>query len=153
MHGLLGIRKVSSVFGRGSVTWLMRIAAVSLLVSACPTGQPPSNAGTEASNTMPVSSPAISGIDNTVSVTMALADSFDVLPNGKCAGRSVNIGVSDGARAQLRGDTDGGSVWSVATARIERRPPLTDDDGLYCVVKVVFAPTRPDPKVATPLSL
>jgi hypothetical protein len=102
---------------------------------------------------MPVPPPAVSGVDNTVSVTMALADSFDVLPNGKCAGRSVNSGVSDGARVQLRGDTDGGSVWSVATVRFERRPPLmhhgkpvTEDDGLYCVAKAVFAPTRPDPK-------
>jgi hypothetical protein len=52
---------------------------------------------------MPVPPPAISGIDNTVSLMMALADSFDVLPNGKCAGRSNNSGMSDGARVQLRG--------------------------------------------------
>jgi hypothetical protein len=43
-------------------------------------------------------------------------------------------------------------VWSVASAHVERRlalivhgKPLMDD-GLYCVVKVVFAPTMPDPK-------
>jgi hypothetical protein len=54
--------------------------------------------------------------------------------------------MSDGARVQLRGDTVGGSVWSVATARIERHPPLTDDDGLYCVATALFVPTSPDPK-------
>jgi hypothetical protein len=82
-----------------------------------------------------------------------MADSFDVIPNGKCAGRSDNTGMRDGARVQLRGDTDGGSVWSVATATFERHPPklyhgkpLMVDDGLYCIVKAVFAPTIPDPK-------
>jgi hypothetical protein len=89
---------------------------------------------------MPVPPPAVSGIDNTVSVTLGLADSFDVLSDGTCAGRDTNSGMSDGARVQLRGDTVGGSVWSTATARFERRPPgIYDgvkgrwryDDGLY----------------------
>jgi len=99
--------------------------------------------------------PAISGIDNTVSVTFALADSFDVLPDGTCAGRSANSGMRDGARVQLRSDIVGGSVWGTATARFERRPPQTyngvkgrwlDDDGLYCTVTTVFAATNPDPQ-------
>jgi hypothetical protein len=126
---------------------------VTLLLAACSPHPGPTAAGTGPSDTMPVPPPAVSAIDNTVSVTMALADSFDVLPNDKCVGRSDNSGMSDGARVQLRGDTDGGSVWSVATAHFERVPqrmyhgkPQMDDDGLYCVVTVVFAPTRPDPK-------
>src|SRR5690242_18526841 len=68
--------------------------------------------------------------------------------------------MSNGARVQLRGDTVGGSVWSVATTRVWREPPrishgkpLADDDGLYCVVAAVFAPTRPDPSSNTPSSL
>jgi hypothetical protein len=130
-----------------------------LVVSGCSVGKSRPIVDTATPNTMPVPPPAISSIDNTVTVKIALADSFDVLPNGKCAARSSNVGpksgnmgMSDGARVQLRGDTVGGSVWSVATAQVQRRPPqmshgkpLVDDDGLYCVVKVVFAPTRPDP--------
>lgn len=97
--------------------------------------------------------PAESAIDNTVSVTLALAlaDSFDVLPDGKCAGRRVNNGMRDGGRVQLRSTTVGGSVWSVASAHIEYIPPpmrhgkpLFEDDGLYCFVKAVFVPQRPD---------
>jgi hypothetical protein len=102
---------------------------------------------------MPVPPPSVSGVDDTVSVTITLSDSFDILPDGKCAGRSDNSGMSDGARVQLRGDTVGGSTWAIATARFERHPFMyrgkevpEADDGLYCVLKVVFAPTRPDPK-------
>jgi hypothetical protein len=51
------------------------------------------------------------------------------------------------------GRTDGGTVWSTATARLERRAPprvpngvpIEPDDGLYCIVTAVLAPTRPDP--------
>lgn len=62
--------------------------------------------------------------------------------------------MRDGARVQLRGDTAGGSVWATATADFENRGPKSYngvngrwpvDDGLYCVVKAVFAPTNPDP--------
>lgn len=53
--------------------------------------------------------------------------------------------MRNGARAQLRGDTEGGSVWSTATAHTERLDlGIRDDDGLYCTLKIVFAPTRPD---------
>ncbi|AKS34275.1 hypothetical protein AFA91_22920 [Mycolicibacterium goodii] len=85
-------------------------------------------------------------------MTLALADSFDVLPDGRCAGRRVNNGMRDGGRVQLRSTTVGGSVWSVASAHIEHIPPplrhgrpLFEDDGLYCFVKAVFVPQRPDP--------
>jgi hypothetical protein len=97
--------------------------------------------------------PAVSGVDNTVSVEISLADSFDVLPGGRCAGRSSNSGMSDGAKVQLRGDTVGGSAWATATARFERHPFMyrgkevpEADDGLYCNVKMVFAPSKPDPE-------
>jgi hypothetical protein len=130
------------------------LIAAGLLLAACSVGHPEST-GTATSATMPVPPPAASGTDNTVSVTMALADSFDVVPDGKCAGRSDNAGMSDGARVQLRGDTDGGNVWATATADFENKgPQIYDgvkghwlyDDGLYCIVKAVFAPTTPDPK-------
>lgn len=86
-------------------------------------------------------------MDNTVSVTITLADSFDVLPDGKCAGRSDNSGMYDGAKVQLRGDTVGGSVSSIATAKFEVTPAVKKrpDDHLYCIVRVVFSPERPDP--------
>ena len=99
--------------------------------------------------------PAVSGIDDTITVTYALADSFDVLSDGTCAGRSSNSGMRDGARVQLRADTVGGSVWATATARFERQPPRICsgvngrwmmDDGLYCVVKALFPATRVDPE-------
>lgn len=90
-----------------------------------------------------------------------LADSFDVLPSGRCAGRPDNRGMSGGARIQLRGDTSGGSVWSVASAQLAHRsPPMRDDtplyadDGLYyCVVKAVFVPTDRVQRAAIPSSL
>jgi hypothetical protein len=103
---------------------------------------------------MSVPPPAVSGVDSTVSVTMAVADSFDVLPDGKCAGRSDNSGIRDGARVQLRGDTVGGSVSSIAKVRFQNGPPIIYngvnghglvDDGLYCIINAIFAPTRPDP--------
>jgi hypothetical protein len=78
-----------------------------------------------------------------------LADSFDVLPDGKCAGRSGFREMRDGVRVQLRGDTTGFSDETRATARVEQQ--LLDgkrafgDDGLYCVIEAVFAPSMPDP--------
>jgi hypothetical protein len=104
-------------------------AAGLLLASACSTGHPLAPRGSEASATMPVPPPAVSGINDTISVTFGLADSFDVLPNGNCAGRDTNSGMTNGARVQLRGDTAGGSVWSTATVRLERRPPESTGHG------------------------
>lgn len=46
---------------------------------------------------------------------------------------------------QLRGDTDGGSVWSTTIVNYQRFPPSNEDDGQYCIGKAVFAPTHPDP--------
>ena len=127
------------------------LMAMCFLAPACSTTQTPSRDET-ASQSVPVPPPAVSGIDNTVSVKIALADSFDVLQGDKCAGRSRNSGMRDGALVQLRGDTVGGSTSTTASAHVERRAPriyrgkpLIDDDGIYCVVKAVFSPARPDP--------
>jgi hypothetical protein len=96
----------------------------------------------------------VAGIDNAIAVTWELSDSFDILPGDKCAVRSVHSGMSDGARVQFVGETVGGSVSTTATTPFERRPPWTEmyqgkpvliDDGLYCVVRAVFAPAIPDP--------
>src|SRR3712207_3802377 len=100
---------------------LLGIAAGLLLATACSAGHPRVDGPHAPSPSQPISPPAVTTIDNTVSVTIALADSFDVLPGGKCAGRSDNSGMRDGARAQLRGDTAGGSVWATATADFENR--------------------------------
>jgi hypothetical protein len=125
-----------------------------LLASACSIGHTSLTAGTAVPVATRVPPPARSGIDDTITVTYALADSFDVLPDGTCAGRSSNSGIRDGARVQLRGDTVGGSVWATATARFVHQPPRMYsgvngpwlvDDGLYCVAKAVFPATRPDP--------
>jgi hypothetical protein len=98
--------------------------------------------------------PAVAGIDNVIAVSWELADSFDMLPDDKCAGRSVNSGMRDGGRVQFIGETFGGSVSTTATTRFERRTPWTAmsqgkalviDDGLYCIVTAVFAPPLPDP--------
>lgn len=97
--------------------------------------------------------PAGPPVDSTVNVNLALADSFDIHPDGTCSGRADNAGITNGARVQLRGDTDGGAVWSTATAVVVRRPAVyrgsvvpEADDGLYCVATMVFTPTIPDPK-------
>lgn len=90
--------------------------------------------------------PAGPPVGDTVNVTLALADSFDINPDGTCSGRSDNTGMTNGARVQLRGDTDGGSVWSTATTAVERHPPVPGDDGQYCIVKMTFTPNMPDPK-------
>jgi hypothetical protein len=93
--------------------------------------------------------PAVSAIDHTVSVTWQLADSFDILPGGKCAERGDNRGMSDGARIQLQGSTTGFVDETRATARFQRRTLSAKealfDDGLYCVLRAVFAPSMPDP--------
>jgi hypothetical protein len=60
-----------------------------------------------------------------IAVTWELADSFDILPDDKCAGRSVNSGMSNGGRVQFIGETVGGSVSTTATTHFERRTPWT----------------------------
>lgn len=132
-------------------TTIALITAACLLAPGCIPDHAPATT-TTATDTVPMPPPAVSSIDNTVSVQIALADSFDVLPDGTCAGRSDNIGIRNGAQVQLRGDTVGGSTWATATTRFEQHPPriyhgkpVIDDDGQYCIVKAVFAPTRPDP--------
>lgn len=131
----------------------LRIVAGVLLAAASSACHSPLISGTATSAAVPVPPPAVSGIDNTVSVTISLADSFDFLPHGKCAGRSSNSGMRDDARVQLRGDTVGGSTWATATAHAEFHPVIyrgklvpEADDGHYCVLKAVFAPTTPDPE-------
>jgi hypothetical protein len=129
------------------------MAGVLLLMSACSSGTPRSPVTTTRATTDPP--PAESGIDNTVSVTISLADSFDVLPDGKCAGRGHNNGMRESARVQLHGETDGGTTWTTAHVRFQPGPPTIYngvkghwliDDGLYCIVTAVFAPAYPDPK-------
>ncbi|HET6734312.1 hypothetical protein [Mycobacterium sp.] len=46
----------------------------------------------------------------TVTVDFWLADSFDILADGRCAGRSTNEGMRDGTRALLRGTSPGFDV-------------------------------------------
>jgi len=102
-----------------------------------------------ASPSLPVPPPAVSAIDRTVTVRWQLADSFDVLPGGTCAGRGENRGIRNGARMHLQGDTTGFVDETRATATFERRAlsagEARGDDGLYCVLRAVFAPVLPDP--------
>jgi hypothetical protein len=121
------------------------IISAALVAAACSTG----DAQVARQPSLPVPPPAVSGIDHTVTVTWSLADSFDVLPGGLCAGRGDNRGMSDGARIRLHGDTTGFTDETRATARFERvalsAKQALGDDGLYCVLRAVFAPTLPDP--------
>ena len=97
---------------------------------------------------LPSPPPATSGIDRTVSVRWQLADSFDVLPDGSCRGREDFSHMGAGDRAQLRGATTGMVDETRATARLEDQTKGKSaffDDGLYCVILIVFAPALPDP--------
>lgn len=102
-----------------------------------------------ASPSLPVPPPAVSAIDHTVTVRWQLADSFDVLPGGTCAGRGLNRGMRNGARMHLQGNTTGFVDETRVTATLERRTlsarGALSDDGLYCVIRAVFAPALPDP--------
>jgi hypothetical protein len=102
---------------------------------------------------MPVPPPAVSGEDNTVTVNLFLADSFDILVNGRCAGSSTNRGKRDGARVLLRGLSTGFDVEAKAFAFYEQWPPrmyrgkpVLDDDYRYCHVQVSFDQPLPDPE-------
>jgi hypothetical protein len=125
---------------------LLAVIAAAAVVAACSSG----HASQGASPSWPVPPPAVSGIDHTVIVTWQLADSFDILPGGKCAGRGSNRGMSDGARIQLQGKITGFFDETRATASFQRRnlsaKEALGDDGLYCVLRAVFAPSMPDPE-------
>jgi hypothetical protein len=147
--GVLGTAVSCEIVGALRIRSLL---ILSVLFCSCAYGASSTGSTVNTSAVRATPPPAATGIDNTVSVTLLLADSFDALPNGKCAGRSSNAGIADGAPVQLRGDTAGGSVWSTATADYQYFPPqphdgrpqLDEDDGRYCIVKAVFAPTQPD---------
>ena len=97
---------------------------------------------------LPSPPPATSALDHTVSIVWQLADSFDVSPDGRCTGRSNFAKMGAGLRVQLRGRTTGLTDETLATARVEGHTTGSSarfDDGLYCVVRIVFAPAVPDP--------
>lgn len=126
---------------RLSVTALFACALV-----ACTTNVQQPSAGT--SRRPPSPPPAVSAIDHTVSIAWQLADSFDVTPNGSCRGRSTFNNMGAGSRVQLRGRTTGLTDETRATARVEDHTTggsARFDDGLHCVIRIVFAPALPDP--------
>ena len=97
---------------------------------------------------LPSPPPAMSAIDHTVSIGWQLADSFDVSPHGSCRGRSIFNGMGAGLRVQLRGRTTGLTDETRATARVEDHTTGRSarfDDGLYCLIQIVFVPAVPDP--------
>ena len=113
---------------------------------ACTTSGPQPLAGTP--RLLPSPPPAMSAIDHTVSIGWQLADSFDVSPDGSCRGRSIFNGMGAGLRVQLRGRTTGLTDETRATARVEDHTTGRSarfDDGLYCLIQMVFAPAVPDP--------
>jgi hypothetical protein len=93
-----------------------------------------------------------------VDVTIALTDSFDVLPNGGCVGRHLNAGVRNRATVEVRGMTDHGpsNLQHVTTAIMVTHyvddvfylnadgSPRPYDDGKYCVAHFTFVPVKPD---------
>jgi hypothetical protein len=130
---------------------LVATLSIPTVPMACATPAP--SAVTAETSPVVVLPPAVTALDDTVSVTLALADSFTALPDGTCEGRSSNAGIANGAQAQLRGNIAGGSVSSTVTTHYRFTPPAPgretdpagEDDGEYCIVTAVFAPTRPDP--------
>jgi hypothetical protein len=115
-------------------------------LAACTTSVPQPLAGPP--RLLPSPPPATSAIDHTVSIGWQLADSFNVSPNGSCRGRSSFNNMGAGLRVQLRGQTTGLTDETRATARVEDHTTGRSaryDDGLYCVIRIVFAPAVPDP--------
>jgi hypothetical protein len=134
----MGVCCTTSPFTAALITAVGVLAACSNVHA--PVAAPPS---------LPVPPPAVSAIDHTVTVTWQLADSFDILPTGQCAGRGDNRGMKPGARIQLHGNSTGLYDETTATASFQRRALSAKtaliDDGLYCVLRAVFAPSLPDP--------
>lgn len=125
-------------------SFVTALAACTLAACSADAGQ---HSGTPPVS-LPSPPPATSGIDHTVSVRWQLADSFDVFPDGSCRGREDFGQMGAGDRAQLRGTTTGMVDETRATARLEdqtKGKSAVSDDGLYCVIRIVFAPTLPDP--------
>jgi hypothetical protein len=120
----------------------------SLVLCVCIVGSTAACSGTRVVGGRPTAPPA--PMSGNVDVTIALSDSFDVLPGGKCAGRHLNQGVRDGASIKVFGLTDNkpDSPFTPATASatydendFTRRP---DDDGKFCLVHFTFVPHKPD---------
>jgi hypothetical protein len=135
---------------RGSARPLLQLsvlAAVAVLGACSSSSGRPDNAGTQG---VP-SPPAVSGVDDTVWVQWALADTFDVRPGGRCEGRASFRGMGDGSRVVLRGNSTGWDVEGRATAYVDHREPYLShgqplpDDNVYCDIRVVFSPSMPDP--------
>ena len=113
--------------------------------SACSENIEPASDHTAASPSLPRPPPAQSGINRAVVIRWQLADSFDVMRDGSCAGRSIFSGMKAGVRAHLTGKSTGLLDETRATTHVERRAPNQGDDGVYCVIEAVFAPAVPDP--------
>lgn len=126
------------------VVWTVASVVTSTGLISCSGEDSASPVSARSSSSLPVAPPAVSGINRTVVVHWQLADSFDVLPDGKCAGRSIFREMHDGVRVQLIGNTTGLGDETRATTHVERRGASRSDDGQYCVVEAVFAPSVPD---------
>jgi len=140
---------MATLVGRGGgvrVTNRMAIAAMlACALTACTAGVSQPLTGPLR---LPSSPPASSAVDHTVSVEWQLADSFDVSPNGSCTGRDAFGAMGAGLRVQLRGRTTGMTDETRASARVEDHTTGSSavfDDGLYCVIGIVFDPAVPDP--------
>ncbi len=98
--------------------WTSPLHATVLVVAAalagCSTSSP---AQLEASPSRGAPPPAVSGVDHTLTVRWSLADSFDILPDGSCAGRDENRGMGSGARIQLQGDSTTDSLTRLGSPR------------------------------------
>jgi hypothetical protein len=135
-------RLIGGKVGGMNLTSACRSAAVVIALSALAAGCSP--ARSVAGYPTPEPSPAFVSID----ATMALTDSFDILPDGKCAGRNVFRGVGNGAVVEARGASGFGPfVTTTVTTNYERNNPRRrpgGDDGRYCVVTFRFGPIKPD---------
>jgi hypothetical protein len=75
----------------------------------------------------------------TVAVTIELNDSFDIYPDGHCAGRDLFAGISNAVPAQLKGATVGGITTTTATTHVHRL------GNQYCAIEATFTPELLDP--------
>jgi hypothetical protein len=97
------------------------VTAMVLASASCSESQPKPAAAWTSPH---VTSPAVSGVDDTVWVQIHLADSFDVYPDGTCAGRDDNRGMRDQAWVLLHGESTGLYDQSKASARFKHYPPV-----------------------------